>query len=159
MEESSAIRILAIPNLQGERFTVEIEHSQIDWVSIEDSIQLQLKAITKEYNDHEILIGSSFGALAAWMFTTKHCPSNLKGIVLVDALPSIDSFPKWKLLGLYTNSFLPNRIRLSIYNFYRLASGNSVTQDITSILSRIESIIEHFPEQKFPIPTIVLSSN
>ena len=71
MEESSAIRILAIPNLQGETFTVEIDHSEIDWVSIEDSLQLQVEAITKEYNGHQILIGSSFGALASWMFWSK----------------------------------------------------------------------------------------
>ena len=159
MEESSAIRILAIPNLQGETFTVEIDHSEIDWVSIEDSLQLQVEAITKEYNGHQILIGSSFGALASWMFVANQCPNNLKSIVLLNVLPGVEHFSKWRLMALRTIPLLPTRITQTIYDAYRKASGQSEKTNFKKIFGRLVSIIENFPEPKFPLPTLVLSSD
>ena len=159
MEESSAIRILAVPNLQGERFTFEIDHSQIDWVSSEASLQLQVETISKEYNGHQVLVGSSFGALAVWIFAANQYPSNLKSLVLIDVLPGVENLSKWRLMALSTIPFLPTRITQTIYDAYRKASGQSEKTNFKKIFGRLVSIIEHFPEPKFPLPTLVLSSD
>ena len=158
MNDSSFLRVLAVPNLQGERFSCEMENSQIDWVKDTNSLPHQVAALRQEYNGQQLLIGSSFGGLAAWMFAAEHCPITLKGLVLVDVLPNRTSFPKRRRVGFSILHHLPTRLSQSIYNQHRRLQGQPSVQ-VSDILQRIRSIQQDFPKPHFPVPTLVVSTN
>ena len=159
MKHRSQISILSVPNLQGEYFSFAVENCPQYCVPVEDSLPDQVECLLREYNNHSLLIGSSFGGLAAWTFSAEQCPNGLKGLVLIDVLPSLDYFPRWRLLGVHLSPLLPKKLTQSIYNKYRLVCGQSDDHNLEKISRRIHSVIEKFPVQEFPIPTLVLSSN
>ena len=146
------------PNLQGERYPCGTDENQIDWVSSETSLKLQVASIADQYNGHNLLIGCSFGGLAAWLFAAESCPVDLKGVVLIDVLPTLDVFPKRKRVVFSVLQRLPTRISQSIYNQYRNHQKQSPVQ-VRDVLLRIRSFLKYFPEHSFPIPTLVVSTN
>ena len=158
MIDNSTIRVLAVPNLQGERFSCEIENSQIDWVESANSLKHQVEMLKREYNGHQFLIGSSFGGLASWMFTARYCPTQLKGVVLIDVLPTIDAFPHCRAIGFAVLGKLPQRISQYFYTQYRSRQRETSVQ-VRDVLLRVRSIQEEFPDPYFPIPTLVVSTN
>lgn len=157
MFDNSVVKVLGVPNLQGERFSCEMDNSQVDWVDSAKSLKHQVEILKREYNGHQILIGSSFGGLAAWMFTALQCPYQLKGLVLIDVLPTIDAFPNRRAIGFAVLGKLPQRIAQYIYNQYRSRQGE-VSVQIRDVLLRVRSIQEEFPDPYFPIPTLVVST-
>ena len=158
MSDNSFLRVLGVPNLQGERFSCEMENSQIDWVESANSLQHQVETLKRGYNGQQLLIGSSFGGLASWMFTARYCRTQLKGVVLIDVLPTIDAFPNRRAIGFAVLGKLPQRISQYFYNQYRSRQGEVPVQ-VRDVLLRVRSIQEEFPEPYFPVPTLVLSTN
>ena len=158
MSDNSFLRVLGVPNLQGERFSCEIDNSQVDWVESGNSLQQQVETLKREYNEQQLLIGRSFGGLAAWMFTALQCPSQLKGVVLIDVLPTIEAFPNRRAIGFAVLDKLPQRIAQYLYNQYRSRQGE-VSVQVRDVLLRVRSIQEEFPDPYFPIPTLVVSTN
>ena len=158
MIDNSTIRVLAVPNLQGARFTFELENSQVDWIESANSLQQQVDILQREYSGQQLLIGSSFGGLASWRFTAEQSPTELKGLILLDVLPNLDAFPKHRqfTFGLLTR--LPESIAQSMYHFYRTVQKNPPV-DVLPVLERVRSIRCHFPDQNFHVPTLVISSN
>ena len=158
MSDRIPTTILAIPNLQGERFSFEIENSQVDWVDSAHTLQHQVDKLKTEYNGQQLLIGTSFGALAAWKCVVEQCPPTLKGVILIDVLPSLDVFPKRREIGFSVLTRFPSRISQLIYNFYR-SIQNRMPTEVTEVLSRVQSLQKEFPHPCFPIPTLVVSTN
>jgi pimeloyl-ACP methyl ester carboxylesterase len=158
MLDSSVLNVLAVPNLQGERFFWEIENSQIDWVEGEDSLQHQVETLKRTYNGQQVLIGSSFGGLAAWMFAAEQCTPHLNGLILIDVLPDLASFPNHRALAFTVLSKLPQRLSQYIYNQYRSRQGETSVQ-MRDVLLRVRSIQKRFPSPYFPVPTLVVSTN
>ena len=150
--------VLAVPNLQGEKYPCGRGEDQIDWVLSETSLKAQVASIANQYNGHELLIGSSFGGLAAWLFAAEYCPLDLKGVVLVDVLPTLNVFPKRKRVVFSLLQRLPTRISQTIYNQYRNHQKQSPVQ-VRDVLLRIRSFLKYFPEHSFPVPTLVVSTN
>lgn len=171
---------LCVPNLQGDEFTVTVENGQVRWVAIEASLSKQVERLCTEYTDQDILIGSSFGGLAVWKYAqTQHSTFNiqystmLRGIVLIDVLPSIQSFPRWRKLGMRLATHLPHRLVQPVYTAYRMSvrergssntsntskTSKKIKDSVATILQRIQSIENGFPSSKFPVPTLVLSTN
>ena len=158
MIDNSFHRVLGVPNLQGERFSCEIDNSQVDWVDNANSLKHQVEMLKREYNGQQLLIGSSFGGLASWMFTARFCPTQLKGVVLIDVLPTIDAFPNRRAIGFAVLGKLPQRISQYLYTQYRTRQRKTSVQ-VRDVLLRVRSIQEEFPEPYFPVPTLVLSTN
>ena len=158
MSDRIPTTILAIPNLQGERFSFEIENSQVDWVDSAHTLQHQVDKLKIEYNGQQLLIGTSFGALAAWKSVVEQCPPTLKGMILIDVLPSLDAFPKQREIGFSVLARFPSTISQLIYNFYR-SIQNRMPTELTEVLSRVQSFQKEFPHPCFPIPTLVVSTN
>ena len=150
--------ILAVPNLQGERYPCGRDENHIDWVPSETSLKSQVESIANQYNGHEMLIGSSFGGLAAWSFAAEYRPVELKGVVLLDVLPTLDSFPKRKGILFSIVQRLPTRISQTIYNQYRYHQ-NQRPVPVKDALDKVLSLQQNFPRHAFPIPTLVLSTN
>ena len=150
--------ILAVPNLQGERYPCGRDENHIDWVPSETSLKSQVESIANQYNGHELLIGSSFGGLAAWLYAAEYCPVELKAVVLIDVLPTLDVFPKRKMVVFSALHLLPIPISQSIYNQYRNHQKQSPVQ-VGEVLLRIRSLQQNFPRHSFPIPTLVVSTN
>jgi pimeloyl-ACP methyl ester carboxylesterase len=156
---------LCVPNLQGNPFTPTIENGQIRWVTMERSLSEQVERLCTSYNGEDILVGTSFGGLAVWKYAQTQHPNMLRGIVLIDVLPTIQSFPTWRKLGIKMATHLPNRLVQPLYTAYRMSVGerpksSKIHKDsVATILQRIQSIQNGFPSSKFPVPTLVLSSN
>lgn len=151
-------RALGVPNLQGERYPLSISQINIDWVSSETTLPSQVHSIAETYNGQELLVGSSFGGLAAWMFAAQHHPSQLKGVVLIDVLPSIALFPKRKAAVFTVLERFPSRMAQVIYDVYRKRAGQQLA-DVVAVLDRVASIHQEFPQPSFAQPTLVVSSN
>ena len=158
MNGPSLLRVLAVPNLQGERFSCELDDSQVDWVDSANSLKHQVEILKREYNGQQLLIGSSFGGLASWMFTAEQCPTELKGLILLDVLPKLDVFPNRRAIGFTVLDKLPQRISQYLYNQYRSRQGETPVQ-VRDVLLRVRSIQEEFPHPYFPVPTLVVSTN
>ncbi len=150
--------VLMVPNLQGERWLSGIAGAQMDWVPSEQTLLGQVGTISQVYNGQELLMGSSFGGLSAWKFVAEHCPPTLKGVVLNDVLPRMDRFPTHRAIVFGVLNKLPNRMSQLVYDVYRRRSGQR-SVDVVTVLQRLASIHTEFPQPRFPLPTLVLSSN
>jgi len=150
--------VLGVPNLQGERYPLRISKMNIDWVSSETTLPSQVHSIAKAYNGQELLMGSSFGGLAAWMFTAEYHPPELKGVILIDVLPNIELFPKRKAAVFAILEKLPSPMAQVIYDVYRKRAGQE-SADVVAVLERVQSIQREFPKPDFSLPTLVVSSN
>ena len=151
-------RALGVPNLQGERYPLSISQVSVDWVPSETTLPSQVHSIAETYNGQELLIGSSFGGLAAWMFAAEYHPPELKGVVLIDVLPNIELFPKRKAAVFALLDKLPSQIAQGIYDVYRKRAGQE-SADVVAVLERVQSIQRGFPKPCFSLPTLVVSSN
>lgn len=152
------MKIIAVPNLQGERYPFEIQSAQVDWVNCETTLVQQVQSLSQEYNGHELLIGNSFGGLSAWVFATEQCPAELKGVVLINVLPNLHAVPIRIRLGVSVLHRLPSRLSQPLYNLYRRFISKSPVE-VKEVLSRVRSFQESFPEPYFPVPTLVVSTN
>ena len=156
---------LCVPNLQGEQFKLSIENGQVRWIAMEASLSEQVERLCMSYNDEDILVGTSFGGLAVWKYAQIQHPTMLRGMVLIDVLPSLQSFPRWRKLGMKLAAHLPHRLLQPLYTTYRMSVGERpkspmIPKDsIATILQRIQSIENGFPSSRFPVPTLVLSTN
>ena len=156
---------LCVPNLQGEQFKLSIENGQVRWIAMEASLSEQVERLCMSYNDEDILVGTSFGGLAVWKYAQIQHPTMLRGMVLIDVLPSLQSFPTWRKLGMKLAAHLPHRLLQPLYTTYRMSVGEQpknpmIHKDsIATTLQRIQSIENGFPSSRFPVPTLVLSTN
>lgn len=151
-------RALGVPNLQGERYPLSISQVGVDWVSSETTLPSQVHSISEAHNGQELLIGSSFGGLAAWMFAAEYHPPELKGVILIDVLPNVDLFPKRKAAVFAILEKLPSQMAQVIYDAYRKRAGQE-SADVVAVLERVQSIQRGFPKPCFSLPTMVVSSN
>lgn len=156
---------LCVPNLQGEQFKLSIENGQVRWIAMEASLSEQVERLCMSYNDEDILVGTSFGGLAVWKYAQIQHPTMLRGMVLIDVLPSLQSFPTWRKLGMKLATHFPSHLLQPLYTTYRMSVGERpkspmIPKDsIATILQRIQSIENGFPSSRFPVPTLVLSTN
>ena len=127
-------------------------------MSIQPTLTQQCQAIQAAYQNHSVLLGSSFGGLAAWTFTTRP-PPTLQRLILIDVLPNLILFPKWKRLALSLIPHCPPMLTQGIYGVVRRVQGRDPNINIQAIVERIQSFEEDFPTHLFPIPTLVLSRN
>lgn len=127
-------------------------------MSIQPTLTQQCQAVKAAYQKHSVLLGSSFGGLAAWTFATTP-PSTLQRLILIDVLPNLTLFPKWKRLALNLIPHCPPMLTQGIYGAVRRVQGRDPNVDIQDIVQRIQSFEDHFPHNIFPIPTLVLSRN
>lgn len=151
-------RALGVPNLQGERYPLSISKVCIDWVSSETTLPSQVHSISETYNGQELLMGSSFGGLAAWMFAAEYHPPELKGVILIDVLPKIELFPKRKAAVFTVLEKIPSQMAQGIYDVYRKSAGQK-SADVVAVLERVQSIQRGLPKPCFSLPTMVVSSN
>ena len=161
---------LCVPNLQGDRFKLSVENGQVRWIAMEASLSEQVERLCMSYNDEDILFGTSFGGLAVWKYAQIQHPTMLRGMVLIDVLPSLQSFPRWRKLGMKLAAHLPHRLVQPVYTAYRMSVGErgssktsktpkKLKDSVATILQRIQSIENGFPSSRFPVPTLVLSTN
>lgn len=86
-------------------------------------------------------------------------------MVLIDVLPSLQSFPTWRKLGMKLVTHFPSHLRQPLYTTYGMSVGERpkspmIHKDsVATILQRIQSIQNGFPASRFPAPTLVLSTN
>ena len=149
---SSISHLLAIPNLQGKIIDSTGSALHYHWLPIQSTVSEQVQTVQYHYNHHEFLLGSSFGALAAWKFALEHRPDSLKGIILIDVLPSLPAFPKHKRILLRILQHMPTSLIQPLYQHFRHANFQEVQQ-------RLQSILRDFPEKIPNIPILVLSKN
>lgn len=150
--------ILCVPNLQGQQ-TPNLAGVEQAWVPPANTLPAQVENIQATYGEHPILIGSSFGGLAAWKFAYTTHSQTLQCLILIDVLPTLSVFPSWKSGLLNLANYLPHTILQSSYTLYRQIQGEDQSVDIDAVLSRIRSFQKDFPQPIFPVPTMVLSTN
>lgn len=158
VRQSHRVRVLAVPNLQGERWFSGLGGCHVDWVPSTTRLSCQVDAIVEAYDGHNLLLGSSFGGLASWRFVAEKRSPELRGIVLVDVLPKIELFPRRKAAVFAVLAKLPSQMAQVIYDVYRARSGQE-SADIIAVLERVQSIQNEFPRPCFSLPTMVVSSN
>lgn len=127
-------------------------------MSIQPTLTQQCQAIQAAYQKHSVLLGSSFGGLAAWTFATMP-PPNLQRLILIDVLPNLMLFPKWKRLALNLMPHCPPMLTQGVYSGVRRVQGRDPNVDIQAVIKRIQSFEEDFPPNIFPVSTLVLSRN
>lgn len=150
--------ILCVPNLQGERYNIDNVTYQSSWVDAKSTLTEQVEAIRLAYRDERILIGTSFGGLAAWQYGSQYQPPSLQGIVLIDVLPSMTQFPWWKQQALRVIPYLPSGLLQPLYHAMRYRQGLPPAA-VHVVMQRINSFRTAFPAYHFPVPTLVLSKN
>ena len=158
MKESSKICILCVPNLQGETTNLGLPNVQEQWLSIGDSLTQDVESLRECCDQHRLLLGSSYGALVVWKFVNRHRPSNVRGIVLVDVLPSLSFFPWWRRIALRMITPFPSAVGRVMYDIYGHIRGHKNRSDFVRVQRRLHSTIKDFPESPPLIPTLVLSS-
>ena len=127
-------------------------------MTIQPTLNQQCQSIDAAYRNHSVLLGCSFGGLAAWKFAITP-PSTLQHLILIDVLPNLMLFPKWKRLALNLIPWFPPMLTQGIYTNIRRVQGQNPTVDIQQVVRRIQSFEEDFPPNIFPVPTLVLSRN
>ena len=85
-------------------------------------------------------------------------PKTIRGLILIDVLPSLDCFPRRKRIAHRLLKHIPHPVGQQIYDFIRYQQGYEA-KDLKQILERLESIYAHFPNQIPNIPVLILSTN
>lgn len=157
MNNPANTKVLCVPNLQGEHHNIQT--IQQDWVSIQRTLVDQCDAIDDVYSDHVGMLGTSFGGLAVWKTISCNPTLSIEFVILIDVLPSLELFPRWKISVLRMIQWLPTVLTQKIYSVNRLFHGYRTPVNFNDIVQRIHSLQEHFPKPTFPFPTLILSKN
>ena len=151
--------ILAVPNLQGHKEELQLKDVSMIWVSPQDGLEEQVEAIRLEYTNQSILLGASFGGIAAWQFSLENSPEALRALILMDVLPSLQAFPQSKRMAHRVLQRVPLSIAERGYRALRRSQGDIKPVVFASIQSKIESLFASFPRSYPTLPCLILSEN
>ena len=159
MSSSFPSSILYLPNLQGTYLPMESQCFDIQKARIGYGLQEDLKLLEEQYQGQQLMLGVSYGGLLAWKYAVQYSPPELRGVILIDCLPSIAVFPRWRRTALMLSNRTPLIFQVGMYQFYRLLRGDLRSDSYSVIRCRLNSILMDFPRGFPAIPVLTLLSS